>query len=63
MSVFDFLKGNSFIPFPAGHVQAFAKQLLESVACTFPIYRTDDSFAFFKSRPYRFETREYITRQ
>jgi dual-specificity kinase len=34
MSVFDFLKGNSFIPFPPAHVQHFAKQLLESVACT-----------------------------
>jgi|SRR5271156_2382191 len=33
MSVFDFLKGNSFIPFPPNHVQHFAKQLLESVAC------------------------------
>jgi dual-specificity kinase len=36
MSVFDFLKGNNFIPFPPGHVQHFAKQLLESVACTSP---------------------------
>jgi dual-specificity kinase len=35
MSVFDFLKGNSFVPFPPGHVQAFAKQLLESVSCIF----------------------------
>ena len=52
MSVFDFLKGNSFIPFPGGHVQAFAKQLLESVACNFLVNYTDDSFAFFESRPY-----------
>ena len=35
MSVFDFLKGNNFVPFPPQHVQHFAKQLLESVACTF----------------------------
>ena len=33
MSVFDFLKGNNFIPFPPAHVQHFAKQILESVAC------------------------------
>jgi len=33
MTVFDFLKGNNYIPFPATHVQHFAKQLLESVAC------------------------------
>lgn len=33
MSVFDFLKGNNFVPFPPHHVQHFAKQLLESVAC------------------------------
>jgi len=31
--VFDFLKGNNFIPFPPNQVQHFAKQLLESVAC------------------------------
>lgn len=36
MSVFDFLKGNNFVPFQASHVQHFAKQLLESVACTAP---------------------------
>ena len=36
MSVFDFLKGNNFIPFQASHVQHFAKQLLESVSCTAP---------------------------
>jgi dual-specificity kinase len=40
MSVFDFLKGNNFIPFPATHVQHFAKQLLESVACNFPYLTT-----------------------
>ena len=32
-SVFDFLKANSFVPFPSSHIQTFAKQLLASVAC------------------------------
>ena len=32
ISVFDFLKSNEFIPFPALHIQKFAKQLLTSVA-------------------------------
>ncbi|KAF8534073.1 kinase-like domain-containing protein [Trichophaea hybrida] len=32
MSVFDFLKGNSFSPFPSSHIQNFARQLLTSVA-------------------------------
>lgn len=37
-SLFDFLKGNGFVPFPNSHIQSFAKQLLTSVACkiTFP---------------------------
>lgn len=34
-SVFDFLKSNSFVPFPSTHIQKFAKQLLTSVACEF----------------------------
>ena len=33
LSLFDFLKGNSFVPFPNSHIQSFAKQLLTSVAC------------------------------
>ena len=33
-SVFDFLKGNSFVPFPSSQIQHFAKQLFTSVACT-----------------------------
>lgn len=33
MSVFDFLKGNTFAPFPSSHIQNFARQLLTSVAC------------------------------
>lgn len=33
MSVFDFLKQNSFQPFPEKHIQDFAKSLLRSVEC------------------------------
>jgi dual-specificity kinase len=33
MSVFDFLKQNSFSPFPERHIQDFAKSLLKSVDC------------------------------
>jgi dual-specificity kinase len=62
MSVFDFLKGNNFIPFPPAHVQHFAKQLLDSVACLIPSFTcSNDSFTFFESCAYRFEAREYIT--
>ncbi|EWC47067.1 hypothetical protein DRE_03436 [Drechslerella stenobrocha 248] len=32
MSVFDFLKSNSFIPFPSSQIQSFARQLFTSVA-------------------------------
>jgi dual-specificity kinase len=32
-SVFDFLKGNSFVPFPSTQIQNFARQLFTSVAC------------------------------
>ena len=38
-SVFDFLKGNLFVPFPNSHIQHFARQLFSSVACKF---LTDD---------------------
>ncbi|KAG6123944.1 hypothetical protein E4U22_000933 [Claviceps purpurea] len=31
-SVFDFLKGNGFVPFPNSHIQNFARQLFTSVA-------------------------------
>lgn len=34
-SVFDFLKGNSFVPFPNSQIQSFARQLFTSVACKF----------------------------
>ena len=36
-SVFDFLKGNSFVPFPSSQIQSFARQLFTSVACKFLI--------------------------
>lgn len=36
-SVFDFLKSNSFVPFPNSQIQNFARQLLTSVACKPPI--------------------------
>lgn len=32
-SVFDFLKANTFVPFPSSQIQNFARQLLTSVAC------------------------------
>ncbi len=34
-SVFDFLKGNGFVPFPSSQIQNFARQLFTSVACMF----------------------------
>ncbi|KAE8386512.1 hypothetical protein BDV23DRAFT_141514 [Aspergillus alliaceus] len=34
-SVFDFLKGNGFVPFPSSQIQNFARQLFTSVACKF----------------------------
>ena len=34
-SVFDFLKGNAFTPFPSSQIQHFAKQLFTSVACEY----------------------------
>lgn len=33
LSVFDFLKSGGFVPFPGSHIQAFARQLLGSIAC------------------------------
>ena len=32
-SVFDFLKANSFAPFPMAHIQDFGRQLITSVSC------------------------------
>ena len=37
-SVFDFLKANSFVPFPSSQIQSFARQLLTSVACMLPSF-------------------------
>jgi dual-specificity kinase len=34
-SVFDFLKGNGFVPFPSSQIQNFARQLFTSVACKY----------------------------
>ena len=34
-SVFDFLKGNGFVPFPSSQIQSFARQLFTSVACKY----------------------------
>ena len=41
-SVFDFLKGNGFVPFPSSQIQNFARQLFTSVACKFylPFFKT-----------------------
>jgi len=36
-SVFDFLKGNAFVPFPNSQIQSFARQLFTSVACKLPM--------------------------
>lgn len=38
-SVFDFLKGNSYVPFPNSQIQSFARQLFTSVACTSSCYK------------------------
>lgn len=43
-SVFDFLKGNSFVPFPNSQIQSFARQLFTSVACKL----LTDSEIYFK---------------
>lgn len=40
-SVFDFLKGNQFVPFPSSQIQSFARQLLTSVACQFANLKFD----------------------
>lgn len=37
-SIFDFLKGNSYVPFPNSHIQNFARQLFTSVACKYRIH-------------------------
>lgn len=64
MSVFDFLKQNSFSPFPERHIQDFAKSLLKSVDCLslFLIRRclADDSPTSVKAGSYGFEAREHF---
>lgn len=42
-SVFDFLKGNNFVPFPNSQIQNFARQLFTSVACESPLACTSDT--------------------
>ena len=34
-SIFDFLKGNSFVPFPNSQIQSFGRQLFTCVACEY----------------------------
>jgi hypothetical protein len=68
MSVFDFLKGNNFVPFPPSHVQSFAKQMLESIACTFPSPYLSErllsiSLTLNKFGTYRFEAGEHPPRR
>jgi dual-specificity kinase len=52
-SVFDFLKGNSFVPFPSTQIQSFARQLFTSVACKL---RSIASILFMLTRPQSFMT-------
>lgn len=65
-SVFDFLKGNGFVPFPNSQIQSFARQLFTSVACKSSrhcssVARTDlPSLARSESDPYRSQTRKYL---
>jgi hypothetical protein len=44
-SVFDFLKGNGFVPFPNSHIQNFARQLFTSVACEYNYVSTTTALA------------------
>jgi dual-specificity kinase len=46
-SVFDFLKGNNFVPFPNSQIQSFARQLLTSVACKCFAQLCDNYFPCF----------------
>lgn len=63
-SVFDFLKGNAFVPFPNSQIQSFARQLFTSVACKYSLLRdlpklTDYSLTRSQPHPYRSQTGEY----
>ena len=67
-SVFDFLKGNGFVPFPSSQIQSFARQLFTSVACMSPSLRclrqelTLSSSARSESDPHRSQAGEYSAR-
>ena len=54
-SVFDFLKGNSFVPFPNSQIQSFASQLFTSVACKFGLNR-NYSTAYLPTQSYMIST-------
>ena len=64
-SVFDFLKGNSFVPFPNSQIQNFARQLFTSVACKSRwlleshSLLTTSSSSRSQPHPYRSETGKY----
>jgi dual-specificity kinase len=38
-SLYDFLKENDFAPFPDSHIQSFAHQILEGLACKYNIFK------------------------
>jgi dual-specificity kinase len=65
-SVFDFLKGNGFVPFPSSQIQNFARQLLTSVACksfhprSNNIPLTSNSSSRSEPYPHRSETGKYL---
>lgn len=65
-SVFDFLKGNGFVPFPSTQIQNFARQLFTSVACKSYLpsrvaaANSVASPSRSQSYPHRSETREHI---
>lgn len=69
VSVFDFLKANSYAPFPDRHIQSFARQLLDSVACSLPPSLrsnrtlTSGSPSRPASRAYRSQAREHSSRR
>ena len=68
-SVFDFLKGNGFVPFPSSQIQSFARQLFTSVACKGTsaslLAITDKCHSSSRSQPnpHRSQTRKHPPRQ
>lgn len=68
-SVFDFLKSNSFVPFPNSQIQNFARQLFTSVACKYTLEAgmikelTEISSARPQPHTYRSQAREYSSMQ